>query len=42
MRKAVGAGAKTGVFAKIEKNGWTGIAFVNTEVPRGVRYLDCL
>ncbi len=22
---------KTGVFAKIEKNGWTGIAFVNTE-----------
>ena len=24
-------GAKTGVFAKIEKNGWTGIAFVNTE-----------
>ncbi len=26
-----GSGAKTGVFAKIEKNGWTGIAFVNTE-----------
>jgi hypothetical protein len=27
-----GAGAKTGIFAKIEKNGgWTGIAFVNTE-----------
>jgi len=27
-----GTGAKTGVFAKIEKNGgWTGIAFVNTE-----------
>ena len=26
-----GAGAKEGVFAKIEKNGWTGIAFVNTE-----------
>ena len=26
-----GAGAKSGVFAKIEKNGWTGIAFVNTE-----------
>jgi hypothetical protein len=25
------AGAKKGVFAKIEKNGWTGIAFVNTE-----------
>jgi len=24
-------GAKTGVFAKIEKSGWTGIAFVNTE-----------
>jgi hypothetical protein len=24
-------GAKAGVFAKIEKNGWTGIAFVNTE-----------
>lgn len=24
-------GAKTGVFAKIEKNGWTGIAFVNME-----------
>ena len=23
--------AKAGVFAKIEKNGWTGIAFVNTE-----------
>jgi hypothetical protein len=23
--------AKTGVFPKIEKNGWTGIAFVNTE-----------
>ncbi len=26
-----GTGAKTGVFAKIEKHGWTGIAFVNTE-----------
>ena len=27
-----GSGAKSGVFAKIEKNGgWTGIAFVNTE-----------
>ena len=26
-----GAGAKTGVFAKIERNGWTGITFVNTE-----------
>ena len=26
-----GAGAKTGVLAKIEKAGWTGIAFVNTE-----------
>ncbi|MEW6078162.1 MAG: hypothetical protein AB1724_10145 [Thermodesulfobacteriota bacterium] len=26
-----GTGAKTGIFAKIEKNGWTGIAFVNTE-----------
>ena len=26
-----GTGAKTGVFPKIEKNGWTGIAFVNTE-----------
>jgi hypothetical protein len=26
-----GSGAKTGVFAKIEKNGWTGIAFVNME-----------
>jgi hypothetical protein len=26
-----GKGAKAGVFAKIEKNGWTGIAFVNTE-----------
>ena len=26
-----GTGAKEGVFAKIEKNGWTGIAFVNTE-----------
>ena len=24
-------GAKTGAFPKIEKNGWTGIAFVNTE-----------
>ena len=24
-------GSKTGVFAKIEKDGWTGIAFVNTE-----------
>jgi hypothetical protein len=26
-----GTGAKAGVFPKIEKNGWTGIAFVNTE-----------
>ncbi len=26
-----GTGAKTGVFAKIEKKGWTGIAFVNAE-----------
>ncbi|OIP93396.1 MAG: hypothetical protein AUK24_00030 [Syntrophaceae bacterium CG2_30_49_12] len=26
-----GAGAKEGVFAKIEKSGWTGIAFVNIE-----------
>jgi len=26
-----GTGAKAGVFAKVEKNGWTGIAFVNTE-----------
>jgi hypothetical protein len=26
-----GSGAKTGIFAKIEKYGWTGIAFVNTE-----------
>ena len=26
-----GTGAKNGVFAKIEKSGWTGIAFVNTE-----------
>ncbi len=26
-----GTGAKTGVFPKIEKYGWTGIAFVNTE-----------
>jgi len=26
-----GSKAKTGVFAKLEKNGWTGIAFVNTE-----------
>jgi hypothetical protein len=26
-----GTGAKSGVFAKIEKDGWTGIAFVNTE-----------
>jgi hypothetical protein len=24
-------GTKAGIFAKIEKNGWTGIAFVNTE-----------
>ncbi|MCX5825953.1 MAG: hypothetical protein NTY86_21385, partial [Deltaproteobacteria bacterium] len=29
--KQSGTGAKAGVFAKIEKNGWTGIAFVNTE-----------
>jgi hypothetical protein len=27
----IGTGQKTGVFAKIEKSGWTGIAFVNTE-----------
>ena len=27
----VGTGAKEGVLPKIEKNGWTGIAFVNTE-----------
>jgi hypothetical protein len=26
-----GTGARAGVFAKIEKSGWTGIAFVNTE-----------
>ena len=26
-----GAGTKAGIFAKIEKSGWTGIAFVNTE-----------
>jgi hypothetical protein len=26
-----GTGAKAGIFAKIEKSGWTGIAFVNTE-----------
>lgn len=26
-----GTGAKSGVFAKIEKSGWTGIAFVNAE-----------
>jgi hypothetical protein len=26
-----GAGAREGVFPKIEKDGWTGIAFVNTE-----------
>lgn len=26
-----GAGAKTGVFPKLETSGWTGIAFVNTE-----------
>ena len=26
-----GTGEREGVFAKIEKNGWTGIAFVNTE-----------
>lgn len=26
-----GTGAKSGVFPKIEKDGWTGIAFVNTE-----------
>lgn len=29
--EASGAGARTGVFPKIEKSGWTGIAFVNTE-----------
>jgi hypothetical protein len=28
---AGGTGAKVGVFPKIEKSGWTGIAFVNTE-----------
>jgi tripartite motif-containing protein 71 len=27
----VGTGAKEGVFPKIEKDGWTGIAFVNTD-----------
>ncbi len=27
-----GAGSKQGAFAKLEKDGWTGIAFVNTEV----------
>ena len=37
-----GTGTKAGVFAKIEKNGWTGIAFVNTEDSRGVRYPDRL
>jgi hypothetical protein len=26
-----GTGAKAGIFPKIEKSGWTGIAFVNTE-----------
>ncbi|RPH48504.1 MAG: hypothetical protein EHM85_16855, partial [Desulfobacteraceae bacterium] len=26
-----GSGTKTGVFAKVEKSGWTGIAFVNME-----------
>jgi len=26
-----GTAAKTGAFPKIEKSGWTGIAFVNTE-----------
>ncbi len=26
-----GTGAREGIFAKIEKDGWTGIAFVNTE-----------
>ncbi len=32
-----GTGAKEGVFPKIEKNGWTGIAFVNTEaIPASV------
>ena len=29
--EAGGTGAKSGVFAKIERSGWTGIAFVNTE-----------
>jgi hypothetical protein len=34
---AGGAGAKAGIFAKIEKNGgWTGIAFVNTEAGAAV------
>jgi hypothetical protein len=28
---AVGINAQEGVFAKVEKDGWTGIAFVNTE-----------
>lgn len=27
-----GTGTKAGVFAKIERDGWTGIAFVNTEI----------
>jgi hypothetical protein len=35
-----GTGAKTGVFAKIEKLGWTGIAFVNTEA--SVAYISLL
>jgi hypothetical protein len=32
-------GEKTGVFAKIEKNGWTGIAFVNTETNGALVFL---
>ncbi len=31
IRERAGASARTGIFAKIEKNGWTGIAFVNIE-----------
>jgi hypothetical protein len=31
MAAYAGSGAKEGVFAKIEKDGWTGIAFVNME-----------
>ena len=42
MQEGVGTGAKAGVLPKIEKNGWTGIAFVNTEASRGVRIADRL